>query len=129
LPSNARAAYQDTSLTTAPQGRLLTMLYDRLARDLLDAIEAAESRDLYTANQSLGHAQQIVAVLNEALDLTAWPDGRGLAAIYQFLREHLVSANVGKDVAAMRDCLAIVEPLADAWHQAYASAPGARSTV
>ena len=53
MPLNARAAYRDTALTTAPPGRVLTMLYDRLVRDLHDAIDAIADSQLSLANDAL----------------------------------------------------------------------------
>jgi flagellar protein FliS len=126
VPLNARAAYRDTALTTAPPGRLLTMLYDRLARDLHAAATAIADRDLLKANEVLQHAQAIVAVLHEALDVEIWPAGKGLAQIYDFLAVHLMTANLKKSVTIVNECLTLVEPLGDAWREAYAGAPSAQ---
>jgi len=121
VPLNARAAYRDAALTTAPPGRVLTMLYDRLTRDLYDASAAITGGDLMSANASLQHAQEIVIALNSALDVELWPAGRGLAQIYDFLAGHLVTANLRKSVEAVGECLSLVEPLGSAWHEAYAT--------
>jgi flagellar secretion chaperone FliS len=98
------------------------MLYDRLARDLYDAAEAIPGGNLMRANESLQHAQQIVIVLSDALDVESWPAGRGLAQIYDFLVDHLVAANMSKSVVTVNECLSLVEPLALAWHEAYSLA-------
>ncbi len=128
MPLNARAAYRDAALTTAPPGRLLTMLYDRLARDLHDAAGSITGGSISDANDSLQHAQEIVIVLRDSLDVELWPAGEGLAQIYEFLINHLVDANVSKSVVAVNECLSLVEPLGLAWHEAYATTgSGARS--
>jgi len=98
------------------------MLYDRLARDLYDAAAAIGSRDLAQANQLLQHAQEIVSVLDQALDIEVWPAGQGLAQIYEFLIRHLMTANLKKSAANVEECLSLVEPLAEAWREAYDSA-------
>ncbi|MGH9012203.1 MAG: flagellar protein FliS [Acidimicrobiia bacterium] len=64
------------SVTTASPGRLVTMLYDRLVRDLVAAEAALGTADLEGANNNLIHAQEVASVRS------------------------------------------LVEPLADAWHQA-----------
>jgi flagellar protein FliS len=122
VPLNARAAYRDTALTTAPPGRLLTMLYDRLIRDLYDAAVAIPTGNHMKVNETLKHAQEIVIALSRALNVEVWPAGKGLAQIYDFLLRHMVAANLSKSVDKVHECLSLVEPLALAWHQAYQSA-------
>lgn len=118
----ARARYATDAVTTATPARLLTMLYDRLLRDLVAAERAIEERNPAAANDQLLHAQRIVAELAGSLDPTVWDGGAGLARLYDFLQQELVAANVHKDAARVRDCREIVEPLRDAWQQAALSA-------
>lgn len=115
----ARAAYQQTSLQTTPKGRLLTMLYDRLLRDLGEAGTAIELNQPMKAHNALVHAQDIVTALKAALDTEVWPEGEKLDLLYAFVLEQLLAANLRKDKQAIDICLRIIEPLADAWHQAY----------
>jgi flagellar protein FliS len=122
VPLNARHAYRDTALTTAPPGRILTMLYDRLLRDLHDAIDGIEVRDLARANEMLKHAQDIISALHEALDVSIWPAGEGLGQLYDFLATHIMTANLKKSVPMVKECVQLIEPLAEAWHEAYAGA-------
>jgi flagellar protein FliS len=119
VPINARAAYRDTAVTTASPGRILTMLYDRLARDLTVALDAESDGRHGDCHASLKHAQEIVDALAASLDLRIWPDGDKLARLYEYLQVSLVRANLTKDITLMRDCLAVVEPLGEAWHEAY----------
>lgn len=114
----ARARYASDAVRTASPARLLTMLYDRLARDLLMAHQAVADGDVAAAHEQLVHAQQIILELRSSLDVTAWEGGPGLADLYDFLYRELVAANVGKDAARIADCQAIVEPLREAWHSA-----------
>jgi flagellar protein FliS len=103
---------------------LVTMLYDRLVRDLTTAEAALAGSDLEGANNALVHAQEIVWELAAGLDPTKWSGGPALAALYQFILGELLDANVKKDgarVAVVRD---LVEPLRDAWHQAAELAAG-----
>ncbi|MGE0879146.1 MAG: flagellar export chaperone FliS [Acidimicrobiia bacterium] len=115
----ARATYQQTSLQTMPKGRLLTMLYDRLLRDLHEASAAIEHSQPMKAHNALVHAQDIVTALKTALDTTIWPEGKKLDMLYQYLLEQLLAANLRKDASIVAICVRVVEPLCDAWHQAY----------
>jgi flagellar protein FliS len=113
-----RNRYVGDSVTTASPGRLVTMLYDRLVRDLVAAEAALAAADLEGANNNLIHAQEIVWELAAGLDPTNWSGGPALAALYQFMLAELLDANVKKDTAKVASVRSLVEPLADAWHQA-----------
>jgi flagellar protein FliS len=113
-----RNRYVSDSVATASPARLVTMLYDRLVRDLFAAEAALDAADLEVANDQLVHAQDILWELLAGLDVTKWSGGPGLAALYQFLISELVAANVGKDAARVASCRELVEPLRDAWHRA-----------
>lgn len=110
--------YLGESVTTASPARLVTMLYDRLLRDLLVAEAALASGDNAAANGQLIHAQEIIWELLAGLDATAWSGGPALASLYQFLISELLAANVAKDAPRVVACRGLVEPLRDAWHQA-----------
>jgi flagellar secretion chaperone FliS len=118
-----RNRYVGDSVTTASPGRLVTMLYDRLVRDLVAAEAALGTGDLEAANNNLIHAQEIVWELAAGLDPTKWSGGPALAALYQFMLAELLDANVRKDAAKVASVRSLVEPLADAWHQAAELAP------
>jgi flagellar protein FliS len=117
--ADARRMYSGDKVTTTPE-RLITMLYDRLMRDLVAAEQAIVSCDRESANDELNHAQAIVAELFGALDLDAWQGARQLAQLYTWLLQQLLHANVEQDVELVRHCRRLVEPLAEAWHQAAA---------
>jgi flagellar protein FliS len=118
--ADVRSAYTKDKVTTTPE-RLITMLYDRLVRDLLAAEQAIADRDRETANAELQHAQAIIIELLHALDTNAWPAGKGLSTLYAWLIEQLLQANVRQDAEQVRTCRELIEPLCDAWHQAVAT--------
>jgi flagellar secretion chaperone FliS len=116
--SMIRNRYVGASVDTASPARLVTMLYDRLVRDLATAETALAGSDLEGANHALIHAQEIVWELAAGLDPTKWSGGPALAALYQFMLEELLDANVKKDAAKVESVRGLVEPLRDAWHHA-----------
>jgi flagellar protein FliS len=113
-----RDRYVGDSVATASPARLLTMLYDRLVRDLGGAEAAIVAGDFESASNQLTHAQEIVIELRSALDITAWTGAPALASLYAFLITELIAANVHKDAKKVVSCRTIVEPLQEAWHQA-----------
>lgn len=113
-----RERYLGNSVSTASPGRLLVMLYQRLARDLTQAEMALRSGDRKTGSDRLLHAQDIVIELRTSLDLRAWDGAISLAKIYGFLLGELIAANIQADPDRAASCLALVTPLVDAWQQA-----------
>lgn len=113
-----RRRYNGDAVTTASPNRLVVMLYDRLLKDLNTAFAAVGDGNIEVAHRSLVHAQEIVAELSGSLDLTMWPEGAQLKALYDYLTDRLVRANASKDVALIAECLEITEPLRDAFAQA-----------
>jgi flagellar protein FliS len=118
MNANARNAYLGQSVATASPARLLVMLYDRLVLDLQRAAEAQDVNDIATASSNLIHAQEIVLELRTSLKMDVWDGAERLASIYAWLHSELVRANISKDVTVTRDCLKIVEPLAESWREA-----------
>jgi flagellar secretion chaperone FliS len=113
-----RSHYARDSVTTASPVRLVTMLYDRLARDLDDAEFAISTADTQSAHSALRHAQDIVQELSGSLDVGRWSGGEGLQSLYTWLTERLVAANSTKDASLLTGCREVVEPLREAWHDA-----------
>ena len=113
-----RSHYARDSVTTASPVRLVTMLYDRLVRDLDDAEFAIEMTNPQAAHNALRHAQDIVQELSNSLDVGRWSGGEGLQRIYAWLTEQLVSVNITKDASLLVGAREVVEPLRDAWHEA-----------
>jgi flagellar protein FliS len=94
------------------------MLFDRLAVDIARAELAIEARNYETANETLQHAQKIVRVLSSSLDPDGFSGGQELLAIYVFLENHLIKANLEKDVTVVKECADLVRPIHEAWRRA-----------
>lgn len=113
-----RNRYLTDSVQTASPQRLLVMLYDRLVLDLDRALLAIAKNEQQTAHDCLVHAQDIILELRTSLDLEVWPAGANLAAIYDYVVDRLVFANVQKDPAPVQECKDLLEPLREAWREA-----------
>lgn len=113
----AQQRYRELAVLSAGPERLVTMLYDRLLLDI-ERGEAAQRRsDWDEANAQLQHAQAIIAELRSSLT-DAWDGSASLHALYVFLTETLIGANIGRDPDRTRSCAELVAPLRDAWHAA-----------
>ena len=47
-----------------------------------------------------------------------WDGGPGLLAVYNYVLQAMVAANVRHDVEKTRECVKLLEPLRLAWHEA-----------
>lgn len=112
----AASRYIQDSISTASPGRLVVMLYDRLALDLARAAEALGRGDRASAHPLLLHAQDIVAELASSLDHSAgWSGSQSLGSLYTWLIAELVRANIKGDPERVNGCLQVVEPLRTSW--------------
>ena len=118
-----RNRYVQDAVSTVTPAKLVTMLYDALARDLLLAQQALTGRDLPGAHARLVHAQEIILELQAGLDVSAWDGGPALMSLYSFLYRELIDANVRKDVTKVVAVAETVEPLRQAWHTAAGTTP------
>jgi flagellar protein FliS len=124
-PGAMRARYLADSIATASPARLLVMLYDKLVLDVTQGEEAIRAGDRHFASGRLMHAQEIIGELLATLDVTTWEGAEGLAALYRFLLQELVQANIKQDAARAASCRELIEPLRDAWREAAMAVGGA----
>ncbi|WP_168582435.1 flagellar export chaperone FliS [Gephyromycinifex aptenodytis] len=116
-----RNRYARESVNTASPAKLVTMLYDRLIRDLSDAEQGLGSRDIQAAHNALTHAQNILWELHSTLDTSVWKEGEQLKRLYEWCVDELVAANVEKVASHVVDVRDVLMPISDAWHQVVAS--------
>ena len=120
-----RSRYNRDAVLSATPVRLLTMLYDRLLLDLNRAEAAQQRQDWQIASENLLHAQAIVSELSTSLIVEAWDGGEGLFSLYTYVSTAMVSANTSRDPARTRECIVLLEPLRQTWHEAAELLPAA----
>jgi flagellar protein FliS len=94
----ARSLYNRDSVLSASPAKILTMLYDRLLLDLQRAETAQRGEDWAAASPCLLHAQEIVAELTSSLRPDQWDGGPGLLALYGYVTQAMIAANIGRDI-------------------------------
>ena len=120
-------------LLTTSGPKVLVMAFERLDRDLLEAVGAIEQRRLEAAHLALVHAQDIIIELRLMLDFKAWEHAASIDAIYQFVLDLLVQANVRKSIEQTQQARRLLGELGSAFAQVAArpvvtSAPEASTT-
>jgi|Deesub1362A_J573_1020465.scaffolds.fasta_scaffold00029_64 flagellar protein FliS len=122
IVANPYDLYRQNAVLNAKPEQLVVMLYDGALKFIRQADQALTKKDIPGAHQALVRTQDIVthlrAALNEDYEIT-----RSLDALYAYIYNLLVQANVKKD----RDVLAIVarlmRELREAWVQALKAKP------
>ena len=118
MMTDARAAYMDAAVATADPSRLLVMLCDRLVLDVGRARSAQLAGNHEAAHHQLVHAQAIVTELRNSLDPDGFRGGVELAALYDYLYQQLVLANIRRDPGVTEHCELVVTQVAETWRQA-----------
>lgn len=112
-----RNRYARESVTTASPAKLVTMLYDRLIKDLADAEVGLGARNIQQTHNALTHAQDIIREFHSTLDTSIWPEGENLKRIYEWALDMLMNANMEKNLQRVVDVREVMEPLAQTWHE------------
>lgn len=123
LRASQLSQYSNDAILSAPPARLLTMLYDRLLLDLNRAQFAQENSNWSVATENLLHAQAIVAELASTLKVDVWDGAENLLGIYNYAMQAMIGANIHRDVGRTRECIALLEPLRQGWHDAAGQLP------
>lgn len=116
--SAQRTQYSNDAILSASPVRLLTMLYDRLLLDLDRAERANGEQDWPIASSNLLHGQAIIAELISSLRVDLWDGADNLLALYHYCTELMVTANIRRDAAGIRESIELLEPLRQSWHEA-----------
>ncbi len=119
--SQQQQRYLSEAVQTASPAARLVMIYDRLLLDLNRAEKACLQGDVADAHFALVHAQQIVGVLSDTLDMSAWEGAQNLHDLYEYIYGELIDANLTKNPATVGNAIAVVGPLAMAWKEAAAT--------
>lgn len=108
---------EETLYKKSPQ-ELTRILYYVILERLQLAKEAIQERRFDQANHHLQKCNDLLYRLGVGLNYDAGIIADQLEAIYQYLADTTIQANVKKDVLLIENMIAIVRDLADAWEQA-----------
>lgn len=110
--------YQRTQIDTASPVKLIVMLYDGAIRFLKQAQAAMQAGDREKQNNLLLRSQRILSELMSALNLEEGGDiAVNLLALYQFMQEQLVLANLEDDQSRVQKVCEMLQSLREAWVQ------------
>lgn len=112
-------AYLEQKVLTAKPQELTFMLYEGLVRFIKTARIFNEQKNLEKTNETLLKAQAIIVELQSTLNMD-YEISTQLDALYDFMYERLVEANLQKSDQPMAEALEIAEQMRDTWKEAMA---------
>ncbi|MEN6349908.1 MAG: flagellar export chaperone FliS [Syntrophomonas sp.] len=112
--------YQKTTVETISPGKLLIMLYDGMVKNLRNAQYAINNQDVPSAHDHIVATQNILVELMATLNMD-YKISENLLALYEFMYNQLVEANIKKDGRLLLEVQELVMDLRETWDQAIKS--------
>ena len=101
--NSAYAAYQNTGIKTASQGKLVVLLYEGAIKNLKNALECfnsaekVEARNIEKFGNYLMKTQDIISELQVSLNMDKGGQiASNLMSLYVYFNQELTSANITK---------------------------------
>lgn len=114
--ANPYQQYQQNAIMGASKGELTLMLYNGAIKFIKQGIKQIEEKNIEGAHHAIIRVQEIISYLNETLNME-YELSSNLSALYVFVKQHLIDANMKKDKVMLGEVLGIIEGLRDAWAQ------------
>ena len=122
---NPYAAYQNTAVKTASQGKLVVLLYQGAERELSNAQKCFDSEEkipaakIETFGKHIMKAQEIINELQVSLDMDKGGQiAQNLMSLYVFFNKELMDVNINKDSIKLGQILEMIKSLGSAWEAA-----------
>jgi flagellar protein FliS len=113
----AAQQYKQNSVLTATPGELTLQLYNGLIKFIKLAIAGAEKGDIQVVHTNLLKSQDIIRELLCTLNMK-YTVAKDMAAMYEYMLQRLIQANVTKEKAMMEEVLGYAEDFRSTWQQA-----------
>lgn len=113
--------YKQTSVETASRGQILIMLYEAAIRNLRQAMEFIDKKDLAAKSKCILKAHDIVNELSTSLDFKSGGEiAKELDRLYAFCIEQLFKGNIENDKVALAGVEKVLSNLLEGWRGAVA---------
>ncbi|STO13710.1 Flagellar protein fliS [[Flavobacterium] thermophilum] len=109
--------------------QLTALLYEGLMECLEEAIAALEQKDYWKANKQLQKGNDILRRLGVGLRYDAGIIAHQLDALYNYMAERLIEANMKKDVKIVQEVWQLTTTIATAWNEALKSGASSAQTA
>lgn len=123
------AAYQNTNIKTASQGKLVVLLYEaavknlKNAESLIDEENKIKPSNMEKFGKFLQKARAIITELQVSLDMEKGGEiAKNLMSLYIYFNQELISVNIKHDKTKLEYIEQQMSELLKAWKEASASA-------
>ena len=123
------AAYQNTNIKTASQGKLVVLLYEaavknlKNAESLIDEENKIKPSNMEKFGKFIQKAQAIITELQVSLDMEKGGEiAKNLMSLYIYFNQELISVNIKHDKTKLEYIEQQMSELLKAWKEASASA-------
>jgi flagellar protein FliS len=117
IASLYQAVKVDTGVSSASPHRLVEMLFEEFLASSARARGAIRSGDVQEKGRAIGRAVRIIEEgLRAGLNMEAGGQlAQDLHELYRYVTLRMTHANLQSDEAAIAECIALIQPLHDAW--------------
>ena len=117
--ANPYQQYQESTLETASQGKLLLMLYDGAIRFLTQAHQALEAKNFQDSHNFILRAEDVITELMACLKMDVGGEiAFNLYRLYEYMNWRLVQSNIKRDASGVLEVQARLKELREAWVEA-----------
>ena len=106
--------YQKQKIMTATPAELTLMLYEGAIKFINVAIMAIGKNDIMKAHDNIMKAQRIIEEFRATLNFK-YPVAKDFDAVYEYILNRLVQANMKKDTEILEECLVHLRGMRDTW--------------
>jgi flagellar protein FliS len=114
--SNGYAAYSNNKVLTASPAELTLMLYEGAIKFCNIAIRAIDEKDVPKAHTNIIKVENIVMEFQITLN-HKYPIAKDFDAVYSYLKDRLVEANLKKDKEILEEVLEHLRTMRDTWKE------------
>ena len=114
--NNGYAAYANNKIRTASPAELTLMLYEGAIKFCNIAIRAIEEKDIPKAHNNIIKVENIIMEFQITLN-HKYPVAKDFDAVYSYLKDRLVEANLKKDKEILEEVLEHLRTMRDTWKE------------
>ncbi|RKD24252.1 flagellar export chaperone FliS [Ammoniphilus oxalaticus] len=115
--TKARETYQRNQVQTASPGELTLMLYNGLVRNIKQAKQSIEAKQIEASHSFIIRAQDIITELMITLNME-YDISKQLMPLYDYMKQSLIEVNLKKDLDKLAEVEGMAAELRETWAQA-----------
>lgn len=112
-------AYTKVDVETASQGKLIVMLFNGAIKRAEEARRQLQQGNNQGVHNSLIRAQDILAELRGALNMSAGEIAENLDRVYEYFQHLLIQANIKKSPDPIEQCVQLMTQVRDTWQELF----------